>query len=142
MDENESMSIDELQPDILLQFLVGGANNSGLEIPLTLSTGGALISGHLCSFKDYMEGFVDLMVGNDPENELRKTAIEFFVPSEEDEKERENLSDKSLKYIHLKNARFYGGNANPIPADQGVWWRGRLSAIDGFNLGGLLVESR
>ena len=38
-------------------------------------------------------------------------------------------------YLHLKNARFFGG-----PSELNIqtgWWRGRLSAVDGFFLGEL-----
>jgi hypothetical protein len=45
-------------------------------------------------------------------------------------------------YIHLKEAKFFlpSGAGKPIPANQGVWWRGRLSEVSGFILGSLAID--
>ncbi|MBP0716154.1 hypothetical protein J8I33_22850 [Burkholderia sp. AcTa6-5] len=44
------------------------------------------------------------------------------------------------QYIHIKGARFFSNSGNPIPGNGGVWWRGRISEVDGFCLGELSAD--
>jgi len=49
--------------------------------------------------------------------------------------------DDSIKddYIHLKNATFHS-DVTPITINSKVYWRGRLSSIDGFVVGKLVIR--
>jgi len=39
-----------------------------------------------------------------------------------------------------KNARFYSTDGTPVPSNEGVWWRGRISEISGIVIGILGVS--
>ena len=54
----------------------------------------------------------------------------FKQKQEEDEKEEE---DNFPTFIHLKNAEYKNSGNQPISANSGTWWRGRISSIDGFS---------
>ena len=45
---------------------------------------------------------------------------------------------ESPSYIHLKNARFFNGQGQSLQEKSGLWWRGRISEVQGFVPGILL----
>ena len=159
MDKNESNSIakescapgepeDQLstaapQLDYFLQSLVGLAND-GLEIGLTLTVGGFLVSGVLVSGKKYFNdnlagpGFADQM------GESAETIRDYFRSFGSIYDEIPNTPEGAPRplptFIHLYNARFFHNSGKPIPANQPIWWRGRVSEIQGFTIGPLSTE--
>ncbi len=46
----------------------------------------------------------------------------------------------SPSYIHLANTHFYRAGGRFTPVNRGVWWRGRLAAVDGFTGGQLSTQ--
>lgn len=133
-------------PDVdwLLQNLVAVVNR-GLIVYITLTVGGAMISGEAISrvkyFEELREAFRDGRDQEDPnvmDEWVRIHASNFAVDLEEGAEAAEARSRMSPPgFIHLRNARLYQTSALPIPSSGGVLWRGRLSAIDGFHLGRL-----
>ncbi len=79
-----------------------------------------IVSGELVSYKTYVDGFIP------PKTDTEQ--VEMTVESE------------NRNYIHLRNVKFYLSSGNPIPANESkeIFWRGRLSSIDGFSLAKLL----
>ena len=121
-------------PDWFLQGLVVMVNGSELEIGITLTVGGLLVSGYMVSGHKYFEGFAedfgsgfpkDIKNPGDGYKELGKIYTDPEHP----------LDSRSTSFIHLKNARFYHNSGGAVPQNRGVWWRGRLTAVDGFMLG-------
>lgn len=127
-------------PDFFLQILVQLANRiDGFPVQLTLNVGGSIISGDLVGGRLYFEA-VKAMWTTDPtaENEVFNNFFEFLeAPYRLDDDEGTEAKQAHPHFIHLRNARFYTAGQEPIPANQGVWWRGRLAAIDGFCMGSL-----
>lgn len=125
------------QADWFLQMLVNMANKSSLEIGVTLNIGGGLVSGMLIGMDQYFEGFaLDFGSGiSDPEasRDIQDSFSRLGQPKPQDE----DAFIYPPNYIHLKDAKFFHNAGNPIPANRGVWWRGRLTQIDGFSLGNL-----
>ena len=126
------------QKDWFLQFLVNLANRNQFEIGITLNVGGLLISGTLVGVKRYFEVFgedfsASFEAGKSPVD------IKLFFKKIGDEcacvSNREN--SESPSYIHLKDAKFYNPQGNPIPANGGICWRGRISEVQGFTPGNL-----
>jgi hypothetical protein len=136
MDEKTSESdiYDFLQGDGLLQILVKGANDSDLKWPITLNVGGLLISGKIVGNKKYMDHFATLFNDDKVREELKKV----FAEAEAARKET-SVEDELPCYIHLEDAKFYNTTGKPIPANKGVWWRGRISEVQGFFYGLLEV---
>lgn len=130
-------------PDWFLQMLVNIVNGSEIAFPITLNVGGVLISGELVSGHKYFEGFAkELKEGmfnvtpgvTSKIEEYFKQFGDIYV----DKKEEADENTKPLpSYIHLGNAHIFNSGGTPIPANRGVWWRGRLEAVDGFILGTL-----
>lgn len=126
------------QIDWLLQWFVKFVNDTSTEISITLFVGGSQISGLLVSHESYFKQIAeDFSVpfkqfdGVDPEQV--KNLIHAFIPSEKAKSERE------YHYLHLKDAKVFTGNGNPI-SSAGTLWRGKVAAVDGFNLGALTVN--
>lgn len=118
-----------------LQKLVALANESGLEMGLTLVLGGSVVSGTLISGRKYFEAFgkefADAWNGADPERLRESFASHGEIYDYED---ADNVP--LPQYLHLQGARvhFPGGN---IPSNRGVLWRGKINAVSGFCLGSL-----
>ena len=109
---------------------------------ITVTVGGVLVSGTLIDgatyFKEAAKGFASA-TGNVPSvNEfLSQFAEAHSAMYEESEEEKLDLfAAKPASYIHLKDARFFtpGGF---MPNNQGLLWRGRLAAVEGFAFGNL-----
>lgn len=123
--------------DWFLQSLINIINGKDLEIGITLNVGGFLVSGLLVSGHHYFEGFAQdfasIFAGTDEAQIIKES---FFKCGEIYTKEKEeNEEIPPPSYIHLKSAKFFNANGNPIPSNRGVWWRGRISEVSGFVLG-------
>jgi hypothetical protein len=131
-----------MRQDWFLEGLVAFVDQTQSSLSMTLSVGGTLVSGQLVGGKEYFEGMASMLGQGDVSASgsaqtkvqyLRKLFADTGTAFYGDKVERELLS-KPL-YLHLKNARFFGG-----PSELNIqtgWWRGRISAIDGFFLGEL-----
>lgn len=120
--------------DWFLQLLVNLANKNNFELDVTLTVGGTLVSGTLCGvrqfFNDLGSYFASPFESNMNSEELEKTfrtigeQVACVTPSEQTD---------TPSYIHLKNARFYDTSGRLVSGVAGVWWRGRLSEVQGFS---------
>lgn len=148
-DQQPSITDHDVQPavDSFLRALVQLANDSGLSMGLTLFVGGALISGQLVGGLLYFENF-----GREIENAIRDSSPDvdpagpagigrafaqwgemYRLPAGGEEAAHEPRPEPS--FIHLRDARILGPDGRLIPTNGGVWWRGRLTAVDGYSLG-------
>ena len=126
---------DGRQVDWLLQWLCGFVNGTNLNIGITLTVGGNMITGTLIPHQAYFERLAkDLstpFAAASPE--AQKTMHERilgFNPPEDPE------TKLPVQYIHLDNARVHSGGHQILP-DKGTLWRGKLAAVEGFILGEL-----
>ena len=128
--------------DWFLQLLVNLANKNSFELNITLTVGGTLISGTLAGVRQY---FNDL-------GAYFASPFESTMNTEEVEKTFKTIGDQCTcvtpseqtdtpSYIHLKNARFFDTSGRLLSGTTGVWWRGRLSEVQGFSPG-LLIEQK
>lgn len=119
--------------DWWLETLVGLANGHNGEIGVTVSAGGLLISGFVASGEQYFEEFAaDVANSTDGSDEDREALRKAFAQPAERYRGGEPIQ---IAYVHIRDARFYTPGNNGLPTNRGVWWRGRLSQIDGWNLG-------
>ncbi|MDT9599310.1 gas vesicle accessory protein GvpU [Sphingosinicella rhizophila] len=122
--------------DWLLLQLVNWAK-LGIETGVTLCVGGQLVSGTLCSQKQYLEAMRSAFSANLKGSQAVAGALdEAFASMLKSTAETDSLPQPNPKYIHLKDARVFGG-ATAMPTAHGVWWRGRIAEVDGFHLGAL-----
>jgi hypothetical protein len=89
-------------------------------INIILNVHGMIVSGELVSYRTYVDGFIP--------------------PKTDTEQDETTVEREDRNYIHLRNVKFYLSAGNPIPANESkeIFWRGRLSSIDGFSLAKLL----
>jgi hypothetical protein len=98
------------------------------EVPppgVTLSVGGLLITGTVISRQSYIDGVATV-------RHIMKMVKENTPPNDKEEFDRH--------FIHLKDARFIFPNSEPLPHNQGVYWRGRLNRVDGWAMGRMMAE--
>jgi hypothetical protein len=125
--------------DWFLQFLVNTANRSHFELDLTLNVEGFLISGTLAGVKQY---FAE--VGADFAGSFKtgKGSGEITAAFKKIGDECACVSNaepaESPSYIHLKNARFFNAQGHALQEKSGLWWRGRISEVQGFVPGTLV----
>ncbi|MHB8857399.1 MAG: gas vesicle accessory protein GvpU [Bellilinea sp.] len=147
MENNENLvtaspsSTIQVNSDWFLQLLVDTCNHSEFSISITLNVGGVLVSGELIGGEKYFAGFASDL----KEAGLSIEIVDSFnklgdIYGKQGEQVEHDKSTQPPQYIHLKNARIFHPGGNPIPMNRGVWWRGRLEAIDGFILGSLSVD--
>jgi hypothetical protein len=132
--------------DWFLQHLVELVNSTdGFGFGITLLVDGFLVSGTLVSGKKYFSGFTkDFAQGLSDGGGDGKQAKELFAGFSKIYDTKVAAGDPNNpgpSYLHLADAHFYETSDRPVPANRGVWWRGRLSCVSGFTLGTLTVEN-
>lgn len=132
------MRVDD--KDWFLQSLVSIVNSGGFSFGVTLNVGGFLVSGQLIGGKEYFEGFGGDFSGSFQDAETAESVKASFAQYG-DIYSSDKEPPPPPSYIHIKEAKFFNTNGNPIPGNRGVWWRGRISQIDGFSLGSLSAEN-
>jgi len=101
--------------------------NKGAKISITISANGMLISGLLVGYDEYIQHFLST---------LKESGVEEIVSAFSQGLEPSPVHGQLPHFIHIKNARFFLANGQPIdPSSTPVWWRGRIDQIDGFFLG-------
>jgi hypothetical protein len=120
--------------DWLLQWVVDFVSRTDLEIGITLTIGGNLVSGRLISHKKYFEVLSEDLskafeaVGSDSAKAI-KDLFTSFVPTEHAGEE-----EPSPQYLHLRESRVFTSSGGPI-SSVGALWRGKISSVDGIIFG-------
>lgn len=127
-------SWEGINVDPILQWLVDQTNRGGPQQAVTLTVGGHFISGFLASYEQYLaqtEQQILSALYTSPENVKQYFAR--LAPK---------LDEKDLppvQFVHLTNAEIYTHSGLPVLAG-GSLWRGKISSVDGFTLGKLVVR--
>lgn len=126
--------------DWFLQSTIETIIANGVEIGVTLTVGGVIVSGILISGKKYFDELSDVLIAasqseDDGPRILGEAWKQYTVIYEKPEGASGDWRAPPAGFIHLRNARFYAPGAPPIPSNRGVLWRGKLSSVDGFSIG-------
>ena len=121
--------------DPLLQWLVDLTNRSNTSFVITLTVGGNLVSGVLISLNEYLDEWAT-QISSQVGHEESASAVKDQVLSWKIERTQEAPTSQ---LVHLKDAEVFTSNGMPI-APGGALWRGKISSVDGFNLGRLVAE--
>ena len=142
MKEDAISATPSAQHDWFIQSLVNVANVAPLSFGVTLQVSGLLVSGYLVSGKAYFEATGEQIIGGLAKNpELADQMRKMFATFESAYPNDPNQKDRPVpQFVHLQNARFYSTDGKPVPANAGVWWRGRISEISGIVVGILGVQ--
>lgn len=131
-----------LEPDHYLQALVQLVNGKEIEFPITVFLKGTVVTGQLVSghrFFDGLAGALKIYFDHDTSEDTAE-AIDFLTsPKQNYTKEpEEGVARIPPLYFHLRDARVITAGQKGYP-DEGAWWRGRLTSVDGFHFGTLRV---
>jgi hypothetical protein len=126
---------DGRQIDWLLQWFVKFANQTSTTTGVTLTVGGAQISGDLISHQSYFEQLADiysrafLKLDGVDVDQVKQLILSFKpAPDAPDDK-----ASPPCQYLHLSNVTVLSGSQQL--AIQNGLWRGKITAVDGFILG-------
>jgi hypothetical protein len=141
-----------LAPDDTLRGLVDIVNGaSGAELGITLFVHGIVVSGRLVSGEMYFDG-VASSIRDAYQTENADALAEYFgfyaeeyrklyAPADDasdDQSDEDASSEPHTAFVHLKDAKFWHSGGASV--QQGAYWRGRLSSVDGYYLGTLSVQ--
>ena len=130
------------QHDWFLQALVNIANTSPLNFGVTLQVSGFLVSGVVVSGKAYFAAMGEQVADGYAQNpEIANQMRRMFATFESAYPNGQGQPDQPVpQFIHLQNARFYSTDSTPVPGNQGIWWRGRISEVSAVVIGILNVS--
>ena len=117
----------------------------GLEQYVVLDIGGSHISGRLVGGYSYFEHMASLNrpsgdnAGSPGMVSIYEDFRDNFVAPGLDEDHYEPLGARKIYFVHLADARWLTAEGPSLPGN-GTYWRGKLSAVDGFWMGSLRVE--
>lgn len=134
--ENLSSNNRGASSDPLLELLIEMTDETGAELPITLQVSGLVVSGKLIGKAAYLDEFTCLfaqgMTDRQAVEGLRKSFAEISSDSE---------SGVAVPptAVHVKDAALFGVGNMPVPYERGALWRGRLSEVDAFFLGEIVL---
>jgi hypothetical protein len=139
---DESGSAPEF--DWVLERLVREANRFDLQVGITFTVSGSVITGTLVGVRRFLNAYAEVAqrVYRDGAARARARAYyaELGATLERQTNEEALLEEQGrgaappARFVHLVNARYLPATRD-LPADGGFLWRGRLSQVDGFSLG-------
>ncbi len=125
--------------DFFLAQMVGLANDCDIELGITLTIGGAIISGQLMSGKRYFEEQAALMSGSGTVTEVSSAIAEVIrnwtALYDKPKDAPDDYTPPSPTFIHLRDALFIYPDGKVVPGNGGPLWRGKISSVDGFSFG-------
>lgn len=135
------------QQDRFLAALVEEANVYNVAPSLTLCVGGLLITGDLTSTAVYLRAYgeemdraLSIQLRREPTGEFAAPYREMADAAEKawaNKRDNPAADEPVATYICLENARYFNPSGGYIPVHDGMYWRGKISAVDGFSLGRL-----
>jgi len=120
--------------DWFLQDLVHLANDTDLQVGLTLATPAGIISGILISVEQYFVLFGEAFAASWPEAEADRLRAHYAELGKPRLQKSDGESLPPAQFLHLKDAKL-STPSGQIPASEGLLWRGSIASISGFSLG-------
>jgi hypothetical protein len=122
--------LDQMLETLCVEIERASTSGSPITVPITLMVYGTVVSGTLVSYVEF---------ANHVLNDIEKKLPDPRVCAEMKDRLTKAVTPPhteftAANYIHLKDARFPQSSGAYVPGE-GVWWRGRLSAVSGFVLG-------
>ena len=133
---NERSATYRSSSDPLLELLIEMTDETGAELPITLQVSGLVVSGKLIGKAAYFDQFTSLftqgMTDRPTVEGLRTSFAEISADSGS-----EAVAPPIA--VHVKDAALFGVGNMPVPYERGALWRGRLSEVDAFFLGEIVL---
>jgi hypothetical protein len=119
--------------DELLVSMVHTVNTQNAAISITVSCGGQLVSGRLAPARDYLVAFRETIV-DAAQRHGEEIPDQALAKNDSPESAISGRQSREPQYIHIKDATIWPTSGVSIACG---WWRGKLSAVDGFFIGEL-----
>jgi len=117
--------------DPMLLSFVNIANTTSLEIGVTLSVNGTVVSGNLISYTSYLKLLAEEFKGKgNVADVFSQSFIDTATQAERVLNEMEDDEIKPANYLHLKEATIFNGQQTKIGL-----WRCSISSVNGFTFG-------
>lgn len=138
---DEASGIESHKPesnsDWLLQHLVD-LTNTGIPVPVTLTTAAGLVTGVTIHGAEYLDLF-KLELTKNWASDMQDTYSEVVEQWKADVYPQPSSTEhdgpeRFASFIHLKDARLVNAGT-VVPGNSGMLWRGRLSSVIGFTIG-------
>lgn len=136
----EAATRPDPQLDGFLRLFVNFVNGTDNVMPIVLTVGGFMIAGKLVSGHKFFEAIAESLtkdmgsIPHDKAEAIKAFADDFRSFGDPYLKEKDEDTPFPL-YLHLRDAITLHPGGKPIPATGGVWWRGKIAAVDGYTLG-------
>jgi len=141
-EENKELDVErvtnvDLKPDWFIQNVVHMATH-GVEMGVTLTLGGCIVSGTLISGKKYFDAMKDQILESVEDEPTRDMMLGFIeANSSHYDKDPSDCEPKSNGYIHIKDAKLIDSSGSSVP-DTGMLWRGKISQVVGITIGSII----
>lgn len=131
--EQEPISTD----DAVLLMLLTLVEEDGIEVEVSLTVGGVVISGILIGASTYYEGVTESLKLLQDTTMSKFLSKKFSSLKDAYAKQKQEDSEKdaqtfSPSFIHLKQAVYLPAKAESKHMTN-TWWRGKISSVDGFS---------
>lgn len=126
-----------LEVDPMLRAMVAVAERSPLELGITLTIKGLIITGFMVSQETYFNSLIEGLGTISQDNEI-KSSLQEFLSQLKDKLAQNNGSASGQvqpNFIHLRNVKIYPSEGRGMPTYGDALWRGHIDSVDGFSLG-------
>lgn len=120
-----------------------------VQVGLTVSVNGTVVSGTLIGMLAYFRALADQLSSSNGYTEMDERFADSFrtviddaqqtVDAEQREREPAEAEDV-VEFLHLANARYVSGSGFLPHGRVGVLWRCRVADVDGWSLGDLIAS--
>lgn len=137
--QSQPESFNPAQADWYLQRLISMVNGTEIEFPITLYVDGTIVTGYLVSGHKYFDGLGMQLSGFFGDVEDAERAIAGLIEPREIYLADKDSITRPPDFVHIREARVVTPGQSPIPSE-GVWWRGRVASVSGFNFGSMVFS--
>lgn len=120
-----------------------------MQMALTVSAGGGVVSGTLISTSEYYRTLADQFASAEGGTDMDELFAEAFRGIIDDARRASKAAlgewadpagrEPALEYLHMTDARYISGSAFLPHGRQGVLWRCRAADVSGWSLGDLML---
>lgn len=136
--EKPTSVIVENQHDWFLQDFLERFISRGVEVGITLTVGGVIVTGVAISGGTYFEKLSRTIKGASGSGDLAGVISEevqrYTEIYERPEGAPEGWVPGPIGYVHLKDAKIIAPGQRPL-TERGTLWRAKLSSVDSFFIG-------
>ena len=131
---DETTTIVDRTSDEVLRVLARLAQESGVEMGITVAVGGGVVSGVLIAREKWLDKYV--LAYNESGDDGQAVARRLREAFQQEDLTESEATPFTYHYLHLQDAQVMHGSTG-LPPDRGGFWRVRLDAVTGWSPGTL-----